>query len=77
MKTTVEKGLNIIGKTTKDNNQIFDILDEAGYYLEFNDGYIFIPELEENYDILENNIVELLDEKWQTLGVCYRIEGVF
>jgi hypothetical protein len=71
------KGLNIYGKTSKDTNQIWDILDEEGYYVEFNDSYLFIPEEEENYDNLEYTLTELLDLKWQTLGLNYRIEGIF
>lgn len=71
------KGLNIYGKTSKDTNQIWDILDEEGYYVEFNDGYVFLPEEEENYDNLEYTLTELLDLKWQTLGLNYRIEGIF
>lgn len=71
------KGLNIFGKTNKDTNQIWDVLDEAGYYVEFNDGYVFVPEIEENYDNLEAEITELLDQKWQVLEISYRIEGVF
>lgn len=73
----MEKGLNIFGKTNKDTNQIWDVLDEAGYYVEFNDGYVFVPEIEENYDNLEAEITELLDQKWQVLEISYRIEGIF
>lgn len=71
------KGLSIYGKTSKDTNQIWDILDEEGYYVEFNDNYVFLPEEEENYDNLEYTLTELLDLKWQTLGLNYRIEGIF
>lgn len=71
----MEKGLNIYGSTQIDNNEILNVLDEAGYYLEFNNefSFYFIPEEEENYDILEIQIAYLLDQK----GVNYRIEGNF
>jgi hypothetical protein len=73
----MEKGLNIFGKTNKDTNEIYVALDEAGYYLESKDGYVYVPEYEENYDKLEIAIIEILDVKCQALAISYRIEGVF
>lgn len=71
----MKTGLNIISRTQTETNQILNLLDEAGYYVEFDaiENYIYMPEEMENYDQLEESVAVILDGK----GVNYRIEGIF
>lgn len=70
-----ESGLMLIGRTQVDNNEIGDMLDDLGLYGEWNprEGYWFIPEEEDMYDNLENQIQQELDAR----DINARFEGLF
>ena len=70
-----DSGLMVIGKTTLDNNSIGDVVEEEGYYAEWNprEGYWFFPEEVDMYDDLEME----LDKHFVKRGINARFEGVF
>lgn len=70
-----ETGLMVIGRTGLDNNKIGEIVDDLGFYAEWNsrEGYWLFPEDEENYDDLEME----LEKAFRKEGVNARFEGIF
>lgn len=70
-----ETGLMVIGRTPIDNTDIGQALESSDLYATWNprEGYWFFPEDEENYDELELEIQNLLDQN----NINARIGGIF
>lgn len=70
-----DSGLYVIGRTQIDNNAIKDVIEEEGFYAEWNarGGYWFFPEEVDNYDELENQLSMIFDKQ----GINARFEGIF
>jgi hypothetical protein len=70
-----DSGLYVIGRTQIDNNAIKDVIEEEGFYAEWNvrGGYWFFPEEVDNYDELENQLSTIFDKQ----GINARFEGIF
>ena len=70
-----EEGLIVRPKDQIHANTLKDAAEDAGFYVEWNarEGYLFFPEKEENYDNLEMELQDLMDEN----NVQADIEGIF
>ena len=75
LENTTDSGLMVTGTSQLDNNKLRDAFEDAGLYAiwDVREGYWFLPEDEENYDQLEEQIQDILDE----LDLNASIEGIF